>query len=103
MAHIPSRLIRTRSQRAMDLKRGYTFLAGQHHVEHLKPCQQAHIGVFEDCSDQKREAVNRLMVLANPVIWAGLQRVDLFTSTARTRDGVLRPSTRKQIIFAGGL
>src|SRR5207249_1893974 len=72
MANVPSRLVRPCPNHSMDLKRRHALLAREHVVQHLEPRPKRVIGVLENRPYIKRKPINRFMLLADPVVRAGL-------------------------------
>jgi hypothetical protein len=104
MAHKPRRPIITAADLAMDLKRADAFLGLAHQIDDLEPSPERVVGILEYrlCDDAEAVAVTSaaILVLADPVEGARLQRIDLGALTSRTLHAV-RPAHIAEKRLAG--
>ncbi len=84
VAHIPSGLIGTETEMAMNLPCAYTLLAGQQKVDDLKPTPEIDIGILENRSGNIGEPIAAgAAIRALPFEFHGLEFVGPVRTTAR--------------------
>ncbi len=103
VTHRPCGTVRTSADDTMDLQSGNALLASQHHVNDLEPSTKRIVGVLEDGADQYGEPIAlRRALMALPMEWAAIERVDLFVITPGTANR-FRPALVHQVGLAGVL
>ena len=87
---------------AMNLQRADTFLAGEHHVNDAEPVAKRLVGVFEDGSDEMREAIRPALpaVRAFPLPFHRFEGICLDTPAARA-DDTLGPAVSDEVRATG--
>jgi hypothetical protein len=101
VAHIVSGRIGAKTKHPVNLQCGNALLAGQHQIDDFEPCLNADVGVFEDRSNEHREAIASCGTSAAlPVKRTSVDFSELFIATARATDAN-RPATRDQVGFTG--
>jgi hypothetical protein len=104
MAHIPSRLVGSAPDLALNLKRADTLFAVQNLPENLKPDGQRIFGVLKDRPNRNGEPIGRLATqLADPVEGLPVELTDLSISTTRAPYHAIRPTVFAHELLAGCL
>jgi hypothetical protein len=102
VTHIPGRPVGTRADGTLNLQGAHPLLTLAHEVDYLEPDVERVVGVLEDRSHQRREAVALLAtLLALPRPGTG-ELMNLRVLTARACDAI-RPAQLNQVAFAGVL
>jgi len=103
VAHIPSRPVVAAANLPMDLKGTNSLLALGHQVNDLEPSPQRIVSVLKNGLGDDREAIAvftaAILVLADPVKWAGFKLIDLWAIAARALYAI-RPAEIAQVFFA---
>ena len=100
-ANVPSGLVRTRSDHAMNLDGADAFFRDEHEIQNLEPRPKWVVCILEYRADVEREAIGRFPAsVADPMIGPGLENVEFIAIAARAADA-FRPALRYQVILAG--
>jgi hypothetical protein len=103
MAHIPSGLVGTETEIAVDLPRAHALLAGQQQMDDAIPDAQFDVGILENGPGNVGEPIAAVAAIrALPFEFHGLERIWPVRATAWA-DHAVRPAPRYQIGVASFL
>jgi hypothetical protein len=100
MAHVPSRLVCTASDLALNLERADALLAVKDLPENLEPSLERILSVLKNRPADDAKAVV-LAGLAEPVEWPRFQDINFVAIATRAMDNAISPAVIQHELFAG--